>query len=236
MSLFDSAPLAAADKKRPLAERMRPQRLEDYAGQTHILGPGKPLRVQIERDELQSLILWGPPGVGKTTLAQLVARMTRCEFIPFSAVMSGIKEIKAVMLDAERIRKTGRRTVLFVDEIHRFNKAQQDAFLPYVERGDVILIGATTENPPRSMHSRHSPKRRSSASWSEPCPWSASPLRPRSWPRSRSIPTEMRGPPTTSWNSPLVWRREGPSSQRLWKTSLAARCCSTTRRARNTIT
>lgn len=148
MSLFDSAPLAPHDDgKRPLAERMRPQRLEDYAGQSHILGPGKPLRVQIERDELQSLILWGPPGVGKTTIAQLIARMTACEFVPFSAVLSGIKEIKAVMVDAERLRRMGKRTVLFVDEIHRFNKAQQDAFLPYVERGDVILIGATTENP-----------------------------------------------------------------------------------------
>ncbi len=103
--------------------------------------------MQIERDQLQSLILWGPPGVGKTTLARLVARMTRAEFIPFSAVMSGIKEIKAVMADAERLRRSGRRTVVFVDEIHRFNKAQQDAFLPYVERGDIILIGATTENP-----------------------------------------------------------------------------------------
>jgi len=148
MSLFDSAPLAPQDDgKRPLAERMRPQRLEDYAGQAHILGPGKPLRVQIERDELQSLILWGPPGVGKTSIAQLIARMTRCEFVPFSAVLSGIKEIKAVMVDAERMRRAGKRTVLFVDEIHRFNKAQQDAFLPYVERGDVVLIGATTENP-----------------------------------------------------------------------------------------
>jgi len=148
MSLFDSAPLAPPDdKNRPLAERMRPQRFEDFAGQKHILGPGKPLRMQIERDELQSLILWGPPGVGKTTLAQLIARMTRCDFIPFSAVLSGIKEIKLVMADAERTRKMGRRTVVFVDEIHRFNKAQQDAFLPYVERGDIILIGATTENP-----------------------------------------------------------------------------------------
>src|SRR6266849_3018205 len=148
MSLFDSVPLASAnDAKRPLAERMRPDKLEDFVGQQHILGPCKPLRAQIERDELQSLILWGPPGVGKTTLARLIARITRCDFIPFSAVLAGIKEIKAVMADAERSRRMGRRTVLFIDEIHRFNKAQQDAFLPYVERGDIILIGATTENP-----------------------------------------------------------------------------------------
>jgi putative ATPase len=146
MSLFDSSPVPE-DPKRPLAERMRPERLEDFIGQEHILGPGKPLRRQIERDELSSLILWGPPGVGKTTLARLIARITRCEFIPFSAVLSGIKEIKSVMADAERLRRMGRRTILFIDEIHRFNKAQQDAFLPYVERGDIILIGATTENP-----------------------------------------------------------------------------------------
>jgi putative ATPase len=148
MSLFDSAPPPETpDSKRPLAERMRPERLEDYIGQEHILGPDKPLRRQIERDELSSIILWGPPGVGKTTLAKLIARVTRCEFIPFSAVLSGIKEIKAVMVDAEKLRRMGRRTILFIDEIHRFNKAQQDAFLPYVERGDIILIGATTENP-----------------------------------------------------------------------------------------
>ena len=152
MSLFDSTPPApdapsAADAKRPLAERMRPDRLEDFVGQEHILGPEKPLRRQIERDELSSVILWGPPGVGKTTLAKLIARITRCEFIPFSAVLSGIKEIKAVMADAEKLRRLGLRTILFIDEIHRFNKAQQDAFLPYVERGDIILIGATTENP-----------------------------------------------------------------------------------------
>jgi len=149
VSLFEPEPLANLkdDSQRPLAERMRPETLEEFVGQQHILGPGKPLRMQIERDQLGSIILWGPPGVGKTTLARIIARLSRCDFVPFSAVLSGIKEIKAVMADAERNRRIGRRTLIFIDEIHRFNKAQQDAFLPYVERGDIILIGATTENP-----------------------------------------------------------------------------------------
>jgi putative ATPase len=147
MSLFDAAPAPHTDAATPLAERMRPERLEDFLGQEHILGPGKPLRAQIERDQLSSMILWGPPGVGKTTLARIIARLTHGEFVPFSAVLGGIKEIKAVMVEAEKLRRYGRRTILFVDEIHRFNKAQQDAFLPYVERGDIVLIGATTENP-----------------------------------------------------------------------------------------
>ena len=147
MSLFEDTPLPRVDKDRPLAERMRPDTLDEYAGQQHILGAGKPLRLQIERDQLSSMILWGPPGVGKTTLARLIANLTRADFVPFSAVLSGVKEIKAVMADAERNRRAGRRTLVSVDAIHRFNKAQQDAFLPYVERGDITLIGATTENP-----------------------------------------------------------------------------------------
>src|SRR4051794_11522349 len=148
MSLFQPSPLPeAAEDSRPLADRMRPAILAEYVGQQHILGPGKPLRQQIERDELASMILWGPPGSGKTTLATIIARQTHSDFVKFSAVLSGIKEIKELMAAAEKSRRYGRRTVLFVDEIHRFNKAQQDAFLPYVERGDVILIGATTENP-----------------------------------------------------------------------------------------
>lgn len=150
MSLFDTTPLAASSlpsRQAPLAERMRPRTLEEYVGQEHLLGPGKPLRVAIENDDATSMIFWGPPGTGKTTLAKIIALRTQSTFIEFSAVLSGIKEIKQVMADAEKASHLGSRTILFVDEIHRFNKAQQDAFLPYVERGTIRLIGATTENP-----------------------------------------------------------------------------------------
>src|ERR1700757_2075268 len=155
MSLFQSIPNAdnAADTTRPLADRMRPRTLDEYAGQEHLIGPGKPLRVQIERDDSGSLIFWGPPGTGKTTLAKIIANMTKADFIEFSAVLAGIKEIKQVMADAERARQYGTRTIVFIDEIHRFNKAQQDAFLPHVEKGNIRLIGATTENPSFEINS-----------------------------------------------------------------------------------
>ena len=146
MSLFAALP-EQRPAGQPLAERMRPRSLDEVVGQEQILAPGKPLRLQIERDDPGSIIFWGPPGVGKTTLAQIIARVTSAEFIEFSAVLAGIKEIKQVMADAEKARQFGTRTIVFVDEIHRFNKAQQDAFLPYVERGSIRLIGATTENP-----------------------------------------------------------------------------------------
>jgi len=149
MGLFQAVPStdSAIDRTRPLADRMRPRTLDEFVGQEHLVAPGKPLRTQIERDDTGSLIFWGPPGTGKTTLAQIIAHMTKATFIEFSAVLTGIKEIKQVMADAERGRQYGTRTIVFIDEIHRFNKAQQDAFLPHVEKGNIRLIGATTENP-----------------------------------------------------------------------------------------
>lgn len=151
MSLFAKFPQppepAVPLAHQPLAERLRPRTLDQFVGQEKLLGPGKPLRVQIENDDITSMLFWGPPGCGKTTLARLIARLTRSDFVPFSAVLAGIKEIKEVMAAAERKSRSGQRTIVFVDEVHRFNKAQQDAFLPPVEAGHITFIGATTENP-----------------------------------------------------------------------------------------
>ena len=149
MSLFDTSRPGQqrVDPGTPLAARMRPRTLDEFVGQEHLVGAGKPLRLMIERDDPASIIFWGPPGVGKTTLAQIIAHATHAEFIEFSAVLAGIKEIKQVMADADKARQFGTRTIVFIDEVHRFNKAQQDAFLPYVEKGSIRLIGATTENP-----------------------------------------------------------------------------------------
>src|SRR5215471_4775365 len=148
MSLFSRLPEPETPAAlQPLAERMRPRTLDEFIGQEKLLGPGKPLRVQIQSDNLTSMLYWGPPGCGKTTLARLIARVTKSDFVPFSAVLAGIKEIKEVMAGAERRSRSGQRTIVFVDEVHRFNKAQQDAFLPHVEAGHILFIGATTENP-----------------------------------------------------------------------------------------
>lgn len=148
MSLFDNR-----EKEAPLASRLRPENFDDYVGQKHLIGKGMILRQLIEKDQISSMIFWGPPGVGKTTLARIIARQTRAEFVEFSAVTSGIKEVKEVMAQAEQNRVMGIRTLLFADEIHRFNKAQQDAFLPYVEKGSIVLVGATTENPSFEINS-----------------------------------------------------------------------------------
>jgi putative ATPase len=149
VSLFSKLPPPSVEDSahQPLAERMRPRTLDEFIGQEKLLGPGKPLRQQIENDQITSMLLWGPPGCGKTTLARMIARLTRSEFVAFSAVLAGIKEIKEVMAASERKSHGGQRTIVFVDEVHRFNKAQQDAFLPYVEAGHITFIGATTENP-----------------------------------------------------------------------------------------
>jgi putative ATPase len=152
MNLFQPSPEAQVTQS-PLADRMRPRTVHEFVGQEHLVGPGKPLRLQMERDDAGSMLFWGPPGTGKTTLAKIIAAMSRAEFIEFSAVLSGIKEIKQVMAEAERARQYGTRTILFVDEIHRFNRAQQDAFLPHVEKGNIRLIGATTENPSFEINS-----------------------------------------------------------------------------------
>ncbi len=148
LTLFDNR-----EKTAPLASRLRPTTLEEYVGQKHLLGKGKILRQLIDKDQISSMIFWGPPGVGKTTLARIIAERTRASFVEFSAVTSGIKEIKEVMAEAEQNRRMGMETLLFADEIHRFNKAQQDAFLPYVEKGSIILVGATTENPSFEINS-----------------------------------------------------------------------------------
>lgn len=153
MDLFNSREEEKVSKFLPLADRIRPKNLDEFVGQEHLLGPGKFLRLVIEKDHVPSLILWGPPGTGKTTLAYIIAQSTNSHFLAFSAVLSGVKEIREMLKEAGEMKSRGRRTILFIDEIHRFNKAQQDAFLPHVERGNLILMGATTENPSFAVNS-----------------------------------------------------------------------------------
>lgn len=219
--------LTAANPPAPLAERLRPQNLDEFAGQEHLIGKGKVLRRMIEGDLVSSMIFWGPPGVGKTTLAQIIAHQTKSHFINFSAVTSGIKEIRQVMEQAESDRHFGIRTIVFVDEIHRFNKAQQDAFLPYVEKGSIILIGATTENPSFEVNSAllsrcrvfvlHALTEENVLGCSTaPCRTNAASAdRKSTWrriccARSRSSPTATREPPYRRWkwsSSMPIWMR-----------------------------
>src|SRR5262252_6893708 len=204
MSLFPTMPEMTGETPaalQPLAERMRPRTLDEFIGQEKLLGPGKPLRLQIESDNIGSMLFWGPPGCGKTTLARLIARLTHAEFVSFSAVLAGIKEIKDVMAAAEYKARSGYRTIVFVDEVHRFNKAQQNAFLPHVEAGHITFIGANTENPSFAVIS---PLRYSSNSCAAPLPtrnvaWATSPSKSptTSCSASRLSPMATLAPPTT---------------------------------------
>src|SRR5579862_9008307 len=240
---------------------MRPRTLEEFIGQEHLVGPGKPLRTQIDRDDTGSIIFWGPPGVGKTTLAKVIARLTRAEFIEFSAVLAGIKEIKQVMADADKARQYGTRTIVFIDEIHRFNKAQQDAFLPYVESGAIRLIGATTENPsfeiisallsrcrvyvlnPLTEEQIVTLLRRALADKERGLGKCNCRPATKPWPELPLTPAATRAAPTTPSRSRPGWQCSSTAAKRALKSlTLSSRtrcrsgCCSTTRRARSTTT